>query len=66
MWAVPAENRIVLRVQTGHVQSVFLPVIPIAMPSVTSPKIKKIIDLVLANSGPTLDTFLCEKLLGKV
>ena len=36
----------------------FLPVIPIAIPSVTSPKIKKIIDLVLANSGPTLDTFL--------
>ena len=24
----------------------------------TSPKIKKMIDLVLANSGPTLETFL--------
>ena len=29
-----------------------------AMPRTTRPKIRKMMDLVRANSGPTLDTFL--------
>jgi len=33
-------------------------VIPIPIPSTTSPKIRKMMERVLANSGPTLETFL--------
>ena len=50
-------------VKVKHIENekLNLQVIPIPMPRTISPNTRKMIARVLANSGPTLDTFLQEK-----